>query len=237
MDSQTNLTHLDDIPKIRASLVGMSNEEWAAEQTRRIGDEIKRLRGKRTGQWLSDRTAELGQRVSRSTISEIETGRRKSITVTDLILLAAALNTTPVALVYPGPYTRPIKFTPNQEVPEIWAAQWFSGLHRSISHLPFSEGYELLQVSDPQEYSENMRPLREGRRVWQLSEDKAALWRDLQNQTYKQRHKHPDAPSDEEIRAMRDTLADYQRQIDELAVDDLMGAIRRQLPDEADDGR
>lgn len=97
---------------------------------------------------FSDRTDELGQRVSRSTISEIETGRRKSITVTDLILLAAALNTTPVALVYPGPYMEPTRFTPNQEVPEIWAAQWFSGLHRSVSHLPFAEGAETLEVSD-----------------------------------------------------------------------------------------
>lgn len=221
---------------MRGSLVGMSNEDWAADLTKRIGEEIKRLRGKRTGQWLSDRTADLGQRVSRSTISEIETGRRKSITVSDLILLAAALNTTPVALVYPGPYTEPIKFTPNQEVPEIWAAQWFSGLHRSISHLPFSEGYETLHVSDPQEYTENMRPLRDGRRMWRLSEDKAALWRDLQTQTYKQRHKHADALSDDEIRTMRETLADYQSQIDEI-VGDLLATIKRHLPVEADDGR
>jgi len=198
----------------------MSNDDWAAEITSRIGGEIKRLRGKRSGQWLSDRTDELGQRVSRSTISEIETGRRKSITVTDLILLAAALNTTPVALVYPGPYTEPTRFTPNQEVPEIWAAQWFSGLHRSVSHLPFVGVGETLTVSDPQEYTDNMRRLRAGRRIWQLSEDKAALWRDLQVQTYKQRRKHPDAPSDDEIRTMRETLADYQRQIDELVAED-----------------
>ncbi len=195
----------------------MSNDDWAAEITSRIGGEIKRLRGKRSGQWLSDRTDELGQRVSRSTISEIETGRRKSITVTDLILLAAALNTTPVALVYPGPYMEPTRFTPNQEVPEIWAAQWFSGLHRSVSHLPFAEGAETLEVSDPEEYTANMKRLRDGRQMWELSEDKATLWRNLQVQRYQQQRGRV---SQDDVAALVDAIADIQRRIDELAADD-----------------
>ncbi len=86
--------------KIWAILIGMS-ESWPDEMTARIAAEIKHLRGERSGQWLSDRTDELGHRVSRSTISEIETRRRKSITIADLIILAAALDTTPLALIYP----------------------------------------------------------------------------------------------------------------------------------------
>ena len=192
-------------------------EDWGAELTKRIGDEIRRLRGDRSGQWLSDRTEQLGQRVSRSTISEIETGRRKSITVSDLILLAAALDTTPVALVYPGPYRDLVRFTPNQEVPQIWAAQWFSGLHRSVSHVPFSAANETMQAADPEGYTRNISRLRRGRRMWELSERKSALWRDLQIQKYEQRRGRV---TEKEIDTMVNAIADLQRQIDELGDED-----------------
>lgn len=118
-------------------VVGMS-DSWPDEITARIASEIKRLRADRSGQWLSDRTAEMGLRVSRSTISEIETGRRKSITVTDLILLAAALDTAPIALIYPGPYLdKYVRISPAwPELPEIVAVEWFTGELDSVSPVP-----------------------------------------------------------------------------------------------------
>jgi len=104
------------------------SEDWAERLTKRIGEEIKRLRGDRSGQWLSDRTAELGHRVSRSTISEIETHRRKSITAADLVILAAALDTAPVALVYPPPYNEDVEALPGKLISKFDAAQEFSGI-------------------------------------------------------------------------------------------------------------
>jgi transcriptional regulator with XRE-family HTH domain len=109
-----------------AILIGMS-DSWPDEVTARIAAEIKRLRGERSGQWLSDRTAELGHRVSRSTISEIETGRRKSITVTDLILLAWALRVPPIRLLYPELPDGRVEIIPGWPASSIEAATWFSG--------------------------------------------------------------------------------------------------------------
>jgi DNA-binding Xre family transcriptional regulator len=72
----------------------MSN--WSAELTRHIASRIKALRGDRSAQWLSDRTAELGHRVSRSTISEIETGKRQTIAIDALLVLSWALQVSPM---------------------------------------------------------------------------------------------------------------------------------------------
>lgn len=80
-----------------------------------------------SAQKVSDRTADLGQTVSRSTIADIENGRRRYITVAELLLLAYALNTTPVALTYPGPYDGTVEVLPDTRLPALAAARWFGG--------------------------------------------------------------------------------------------------------------
>lgn len=201
--------------KYWAILSGMS-EDWAEDVTKRIADEIKRLRGSRSGQWLSDRTAAMGHRVSRSTISEIETGRRKSITVSDLILLALALNTTPVALVYPGPYDERIQVVPKAKGTEIWAAQWFSGLIDGDTIGSLATDFETRSLADDTEarqeykskYDENLRRLRTARQVWDLDGRRYALMAEL-----RERKKEL---SGDEIAELRDAIADFKRRADEL---------------------
>ena len=61
-------------------------------------------------------------------ISDLENGRRRHVTTAELILLAAALNTSPVTLVYPGPYDAGANVLPKRDAVEFDAAQWFSGL-------------------------------------------------------------------------------------------------------------
>ena len=154
------------------------SDSWPDEITARIAGAIKKLRGDRSGQWLSDRTADLGHRVSRSTISEIETGRRKSITVADLIILAAALDTVPVALVYPGPYDEDVRALPAVEVPQIWAVRWFSGELRDLSEVPFDEKGHLVQIPHPAAYGANVQRLQYARAAAEAYDKKTALWRE-----------------------------------------------------------
>jgi transcriptional regulator with XRE-family HTH domain len=146
-----------------AILIGMS-DSWPDEVTARMAAEIKRLRGERSGQWLSDRTAELGHRVSRSTISEIETGRRKSITITDLIILAVALHVPPIRLLYPDLPDGMTEFVPGKEVTSIEAVQWFSGEVPYVRTLAEGE----VEIKDVQE-------VRQGVRVLELARERAAL--------------------------------------------------------------
>lgn len=102
--------------------------QWQHGQVDRIGDAIKALRGDRSAQWLSDVTDELGLRVGRSTISDIENGRRKYVAVHELFLIAAALGTTPAALLTHG--TVPdgeLELLPGRTVDGINAADWIGG--------------------------------------------------------------------------------------------------------------
>lgn len=101
---------------------------WSDEMTKRVGEQIKTLRGKlRSAQWLADRTVELGHPVSRTAISEFETNKRKTISVADLTVLAAALGVPPIALIFPDLPDGKVEALPGVEATSIAAAQWFSG--------------------------------------------------------------------------------------------------------------
>lgn len=102
--------------------------DWSERQAKRVADEVNRLRGKRSAQWLADQTRGLGYEVSRSLISDLENGRRRYVTTAELIILAAALNTSPVALMYPGPYQSDVDALPHVDLAGLSAAQWFSGI-------------------------------------------------------------------------------------------------------------
>lgn len=111
------------------------SKDWADQHAARIAATIRRLRGRRSGQWLSDRTAELGHRVSRTTISELENGKRKYISTAELCILAWALKVPPVNLLFPDLPDGPVELLPDMTVKSIVAATWFSGettFHREL---------------------------------------------------------------------------------------------------------
>ena len=101
------------------------SDKWAGDIARRVAERIKALRGDRSGQWLSDRTDEFGHRVSRSTISELENGKRSTVAVDALIVLAAALDVPVVDLLYPG--WDPVEILPGRIVPHDQALQCLLG--------------------------------------------------------------------------------------------------------------
>lgn len=101
---------------------------WTDETAKRIGKAIQEARGKtRTAQWLADRTRDLGHPISRTAISEYENGKRKTMPVTDLVVIAAALNVPPVLLLYPGQPDGVVEYLPAQELSSIDAVQAFAG--------------------------------------------------------------------------------------------------------------
>jgi hypothetical protein len=109
------------------------SKSWAEEQAATIGTAVRDLRGKRTGQWLSDETERVGHRVPRTTISELESGKRKSVSTAELCLLAWALKVPPIRLLYPDLPDGPVEIIPGKKVPSIDAATWFSG---ELTYLP-----------------------------------------------------------------------------------------------------
>lgn len=66
-------------------------------------------------------------KVSRSAISELESGKRRSISVAELLVLAAALDQPPALLLfppYPDGHVRPV---PGAEVTAYDAVEWVGG--------------------------------------------------------------------------------------------------------------
>ncbi|MGV0906256.1 helix-turn-helix domain-containing protein [Mycobacterium novum] len=109
-------------------------EDWAEEQALRIAQTVRTLRGKRSAQWLADRTEALGYTVTRSVISDLELGRRRYVSTAEIIVLAAALTVSPAYLLYPDLPDGLVELTPSTPVPSIDALMWFSGekIHQPV---------------------------------------------------------------------------------------------------------
>lgn len=105
-----------------------TDTSWQEAQTVRIASAIRDIRGARSVQWVSDQTEVLGQRVGRSTIADLELGRRKYVAVHEIALIAAALGVTPAALLTHGALPDgELELLPGRNVDGLAAADWWGG--------------------------------------------------------------------------------------------------------------
>jgi transcriptional regulator with XRE-family HTH domain len=109
-------------------------DDWAKQMTDRIGETIRELREPQSVQWLEDRTDELGHRVSRSTVNELENKRRKSITLADVMVLAAALEVPVGHLIYPPDGPIIVEALPDLLIPRADAIEFLGGTVTDIQH-------------------------------------------------------------------------------------------------------
>jgi hypothetical protein len=190
-------------------------KNWAEQEARRIALEVRRLRGKRSAQWLATRTADLGSEVTRSVISDLEVGRRRYVTTAELVILARALDTAPIALLYPAPYRDTVQVLPAPEgaevrdIDKILAVQWFSGVQGTyLDHvgIPFI---------DQANYHSQLLALVRAREAFELEERRqrlavnlAALRRDKKDA--------PNEVSDKEIDELVSDISYLQDRISQL---------------------
>lgn len=188
---------------------------WEEEQAHRVGLEVRRLRGKRSAQWLSDRTQECGCLVTRTVISDLEVGRRRYVTVAELLILARALDTAPIALLYPYPYygEGKIQILPpvagsGAELDKIFAVQWFTGeLGLYLNHL----GMNLVDQSN---YYMHLQGLDRARKVFAFDVRVQKLRVQLGLRRNAKREGKP--VSDDEIDELVSEIDELQSRIDEL---------------------
>jgi transcriptional regulator with XRE-family HTH domain len=119
-------------------------EEWASEWTRLIGENVRALRKARSlsTQKLSDKCAEQGFPVPRNTIVNLETGRKETLSVQELTVIALALDASPVSLLYP--LDRPAEIAPGQYRNPFHAGQWFAGEWDSVVPGPIAASDRLV---------------------------------------------------------------------------------------------
>lgn len=107
------------------------SEEWPAAWTAIIGQAI-RARRKELGwsaQNLSDRCGELDCSIPRNTIANLENGRKESIPVHEIAVLARALFVPPIELLFPADVSDTVTTTPaHPEQTMIDAMHWFDGV-------------------------------------------------------------------------------------------------------------
>ena len=108
-------------------------QDWVDELHRRVAGAIKTARSGRSAQWLADETERIGFPISRATIANYESGRKKALDLAELLTLAAALRVPPVVLLFPDLPDGPVEALPGVTVDSWGAAAWFSGEGRSVA--------------------------------------------------------------------------------------------------------
>jgi len=103
---------------------------WATETAKRIGEAVKAARNRRgwTAARLSEEAAALGFPIHRVAIGKLENGHRDAkFDVTELLVLAQALEVSPVWLLFPDLPDGPVEVLPGQEATSGEAMRWFTG--------------------------------------------------------------------------------------------------------------
>ncbi|WP_430868311.1 helix-turn-helix domain-containing protein [Demequina aurantiaca] len=105
------------------------SQTWSSEWTLRVGANLAALREQAgvSGQQLADLTEAHGDEISRSTIANLESGRKSSVSVAEIALLAAALGVSPMRLLF-DPTGSEVETLPGLTTSQAEAADWFAGL-------------------------------------------------------------------------------------------------------------
>jgi transcriptional regulator with XRE-family HTH domain len=107
----------------------MTQTPWDEALHERIADAIRaaRRQSRMSAQQLADETERLGYRISRSQIANYESGRKKSLDVAELLVIAAALRVPPLQLLFPDEPDKDIEMLPGQQTSTFRAIAWFTG--------------------------------------------------------------------------------------------------------------
>lgn len=106
----------------------VNGQQWAKELVARVGRSVKSARAGKSAAWLSDRTAELGYRISPTVIAKLDSGHRGEVlSVAEWLILSAALDVTPMSLLFPDIPDGPVDMLPGVEQTSFTAAVWVAG--------------------------------------------------------------------------------------------------------------
>jgi pyruvate/2-oxoglutarate dehydrogenase complex dihydrolipoamide acyltransferase (E2) component len=78
-------------------------------------------------QQLADRTQELGMPIPQSVLANLESGRRDTVSVAEVFVLAAALNVAPIDLICPVGFDKQTEMLPSGTVDPLTVRRWITG--------------------------------------------------------------------------------------------------------------
>ncbi|MFJ4722972.1 helix-turn-helix domain-containing protein [Streptomyces luteogriseus] len=98
--------------------------EWADRIKANVAGEVRRRRKEMgwSAQDLADQCERLGHPIPRNVIANMESGRRANLPLVDVMVLAAALETYPICLIFPVGYVERTQELPFQDLIPTWDA-------------------------------------------------------------------------------------------------------------------
>ncbi|MFC5805374.1 helix-turn-helix domain-containing protein [Streptomyces formicae] len=98
--------------------------EWEDRIKANVAGEVRRRRKEMgwSAQDLADQCERLGHPIPRNVIANMESGRRASLPLVDVMVLAAALETYPACLIFPVGYVDRTQELPFQDLVPTWDA-------------------------------------------------------------------------------------------------------------------
>lgn len=104
-------------------------DDWSTGLALSIAAEVRRHRQEQglSAQQLSERCAQVGMPIQRSVLANLESGRRSTVTVAEVLVLAAALRVAPAQLIFPVGYQEKVEVVPGVEDSPYEAVQWLRG--------------------------------------------------------------------------------------------------------------
>ncbi|MFJ4574512.1 transcriptional regulator [Streptomyces sp. NPDC088846] len=113
--------------------------EWVDRVKANVAGEVRRRRKEMgwSAQDLADQCEQLGHPIPRNVIANMESGRRASLPLVDVMVLAAALETYPACLIFPVGYVDQTQELPFQSLVPTWdALRRFTGEQEVPGHDP-----------------------------------------------------------------------------------------------------
>jgi transcriptional regulator with XRE-family HTH domain len=103
---------------------------WSSAVVATLAEEVGRRRNERglSQHELAAECAKIGYPIPRNVLANLESGRRSSLQVVELLVLAKALNCSPVALLFPVGHSTSVYPLPGEPQSPLDAADWFSAM-------------------------------------------------------------------------------------------------------------
>lgn len=107
----------------------MAQDDWQARLTQVVAGEVKRYRKERrlSAQQLADRCEQLGLSIPRPVLSNLENGRRESVTLAEVLILARALDVSPTLLLAPVGRQETVEVLPGRYIAPWDVVRWLDG--------------------------------------------------------------------------------------------------------------
>lgn len=171
---------------------GVADDEWSSGLIKVAAAQIKRYRNQRglSAQQVADACwRDYGLAMKRSVLSNLESGRRPTLSLMELLVLAKILKVPPLLLVFPIGHEDTIEVLPGVSVDTWEAAKWFTGEDAFPHRRRVSEDGHTTDIGDPGDLLESWEEGAAPIRSFRAHEHYVREWKVARQRLYRSRER------------------------------------------------